>query len=218
MQDVKIIRAAYDAVACAYARLVPSAGTADGPEEECDLAMIRNFAASLPKGADVLDAGCGAGRMITYLDALAQQSHRPLAIQGCDLSGSMVALAKAAHPHRRILTGDLAALPYEPHSFHGLLAWYSIIHMAPEELPGIFTEFSRVLRPGGRLLLGFQAGTGQRKIINAYGQGVELTACLHPVPEVRSLLQRCGFRILASRDRGPGAAEGYRQGFVLAVR
>lgn len=216
MRDKDIIKAAYDVVAGTYAQVVQVPGGTGGPERDTDLAMIRKFTALLPAGAEVLDAGCGTGRMITYLDTLAQENEQPLVIQGCDLSEAMVAIARDAHPNRRILAADLAALPYTPQSFDALLAWYSIIHATPEELAGIFCEFRRVLRPGGVLLLGFQAGSGQRRITNAYGQGVEMTACLHSVPEVLAALQSIGFQEVASLDRGPEGAEGNRQGFVLA--
>ncbi|MDT7711983.1 MAG: hypothetical protein QOG46_672 [Pseudonocardiales bacterium] len=46
----------------------------------------------------------------------------------------------------------------------GIVAWYSIIHTPPEELPVVFAEFHRVLAPDGHLLLTFQVGDEPRQL------------------------------------------------------
>ncbi|MCQ1994015.1 class I SAM-dependent methyltransferase [Arthrobacter sp. zg-Y1171] len=202
---------AYNLVSQAYAELIPTAGREGDPEDEQDLAMVRRFAGSLPSGAAVLDAGCGAGRMITYLDTLA-----PLAIEGCDISAGMVRQARKAHPHRRFEVTAMSSLPYGDGSFQGVLAWYSIIHTPSAGLPAVFAEFRRILRPGGRLLLGFQAGTGSRRITTAYGHAVELTGYLHDIPETAALLEGEDFQVDEHLLRSPTAAERYAQGFISA--
>ncbi|MBD1544477.1 hypothetical protein G9E11_19985 [Arthrobacter sp. IA7] len=40
----------------------------------------------------------------------------------------------------------------------GILAWYSLIHFEPAELPLILGEFARCVKPGGSVLLGFFDG------------------------------------------------------------
>src|ERR1700751_5533621 len=54
-------------------------------------------------------------------------------------------------------------------SVAGLLAFWSLVHVPDEEVPGIFGQFRRVLRPGGPLLLGFHAGNGSRLKTQGYG-------------------------------------------------
>lgn len=78
--DESLTRAAYDAIADLYAdRFVTTE-----PEQADELAMIDHFASLLDDPRRVLDAGCGAGRMLPYL---AGRRCRP---EGVDLSPEMV--------------------------------------------------------------------------------------------------------------------------------
>ena len=63
--DLRSVRHAYDEVAEDYATYLPDTR----PEARLDLAMIDAFAEAGPssKDAQILDAGCGAGRMSRYL-------------------------------------------------------------------------------------------------------------------------------------------------------
>lgn len=99
-----------------------------------------------------------------------------------------------------------------------MLAWYSTIHTPPHRLGAVYAEFRRVLRPGGLLLLGFQAGTGDRRLDRPYGHDVDLTAYLHHTPYVKDALELAGFSAVAVLDRGPRDGEKHAQGFVLARR
>jgi SAM-dependent methyltransferase len=52
----------------------------------------------------------------------------------------------------------MRALDVATDALGGVVAWYSIIHTPPDRLPVVFSEFHRVLRPGGHLLVAFQVG------------------------------------------------------------
>ena len=92
-------RRAYDIVAASYARMLPDTSY----EAPLDLAMIDHFVAQLPTDASVLDAGCGAGRMLAHLAALSPS----LRLEGVDLSPAMVAEARTTHPGLKIAVGEL---------------------------------------------------------------------------------------------------------------
>lgn len=206
-----LTRTAYDIVAASYAEMIPDTRY----EAAVDLAMVRHFVESLSqRPAAVLDAGCGTGRMIEYLSALDSD----LVIAGSDLSPSMLEVARSAHPGLELVVGDNADLPFDDERFDGVLAWYSTIHTPPHRLGPVFAEFRRVLCTGGALLLGFQAGTGDRRIDRPYGHDVELTAYLHHTPHVRDALGSAGFTVTTVLDRGPRPSEKHGQGFVLATR
>jgi ubiquinone/menaquinone biosynthesis C-methylase UbiE len=209
--DIDRPRAFYDTVAAGYARMLPVAGSYAAP---LDLAVLDHFIALLgsPAGA-VLDAGCGAGRMTRYLRERSISD-----VAGVDLSQGMIEQARSAYPETPFAVGDLAALPYAAGRFRGVLAWYSIIHTAPDACGSIIAELARVLAPGGHLLLAYQAGTGQRRIDKAYGHDVSLRAYLHDTGYLRDALTAGGFAPVVTVERAPWAKERSAQGFLIARR
>ena len=206
-------RDGYDVVASAYAQLLPDTRYEAAP----DLAMIEHFVSGLHTVADrprLLDAGCGTGRMIGHLVAL----DPTLEIVGADLSSAMAAEARTAHPDHRIDVADLHDLPHHDDSFDGVMAWYSIIHTPTHALAPVLGELGRVLRTGGLLLIGYQAGTGERRLDRPYGHDVEMRAFLHHPPSMRSSLESAGFSVDTVLDRGARPREAHPQGFVIATR
>ncbi len=208
---VAAVRLAYDAVADLYATHLPDA-RAEGP---LDLALLDAFAEAVQAGGDpvVLDAGCGAGRISRHL------ADRGCSVEGVDLSPGMVEQARRAHPDLRFAVGSLSELPFPAGRFAGVLLWYSTIHTPPAGRARVFSEAARVLRPGGHVLVGFQAGEGTRDVSAAYrrhGREVRLHRYLSTPEEVRAHLEAAGLREQVRLVRRPRGAEGEDQAFLLA--
>lgn len=144
------IKAAYDGAAARYAELF-SDMLRTLPMERAMLAAFAELVLADDAGP-VADIGCGTGHVTAHLHGLG------LTTFGVDLSSEMVALARAAHPDLRFDEGSMTALDIADGVLGGILAFYSVIHMPPRRLPAVFSEFHRVLAPGGHLLLGFFAG------------------------------------------------------------
>lgn len=126
----------------------------DGPEE---CAALDDFAGEFTgESGPVADVGCGPGRAAAYLTA------RGVKVVGFDIAPGMVAAARTAHPNIRFELGTLTSLPVDDHALAGAVCWYSIIHTPLDKLEAAWAELRRVLRPGGPLLLAFQAGDGER--------------------------------------------------------
>jgi SAM-dependent methyltransferase len=205
------VRDAYDTVAMDYAALLPDTRA----EAPLDLAMIDAFAEVVTSGDDVrvLDAGCGAGRMSRYL------AERGCLVEGVDLSPGMVAMARRDHPGLVFTVGSLTDLPYSDDRFAGVMLWYSIIHTPPTGLARIFAEASRVLRPGGHVLVGFQAGEGTRDVSAAYrrfGHEVQLERHLHTADQVAAQLEAAGLREVCRLVRRAQGGERDDQAVLLA--
>jgi SAM-dependent methyltransferase len=100
---------------------------------------VSDFAAGLPAGSRVLDAGAGQAQ---YAHHFARQSYT-----GVDL-----AVGDAAWDYGKLQAiADLTALPFAPASFDACLNLVTLEHVREPALA--VKEIGRVLKPGGSLLL-----------------------------------------------------------------
>jgi SAM-dependent methyltransferase len=130
----------------------------------------------------------------------------------------MVEVARRTHPGLRFDAGSLTGLDLADDCLAGAVAWYSIIHTPPAELAPVFAELHRVLRPGGHLLLAFQAGDDDRvPHEQAYGHAVSLVSYRLSVDRVVHLLGETGFVMHTRAIREPeGPFEKTPQAYLLA--
>lgn len=210
MADWESTRRAYDALAPVYHDRFPDLRA----EQALDRAMIAAFAEYVRAGGDpeVLDAGCGTGRLIGPLRELG------LVVTGVDLSPGMLAVAKSVHPDVELAGADLRRMPFADGRFAGVVAWYSLINCAAADLAQALAEIARVLRPGGYLLTGFQSGVGSRLQINGYSQGHERELHLRTAGEMAVAFEAAGLAVIAQAARAmePDTADGeFDQAFVI---
>jgi len=132
----------------------------------------------------------------------------------------MASAARSAHPRLVFAAADAAALPIRSGTLGGLLAWYSLINVAPDRLPGVLDELARVTAAGAPLLLAFQSGRGERvDRTSSYGLPVAMTYFLHRQQEVVDGLVDAGFVLYATVCREPALPhETTPQTFLLATR
>ncbi len=112
-----------------------------------------DVAAVAPEEGDVLEVGCGPGRLSVALAA------RGLGVTGLDLDPAMIDRARwnagrADPPADRTPTftvGDVASLPFPDASFDVVVSTLSMHHW--DDRQGGLAEIGRVLRPGGRALV-----------------------------------------------------------------
>lgn len=205
------VRRTYEVVADSYA---DHYRTTD-PEQPVDIAMITHFLGLVGAGGAVLDAGCGAGRMLPRLAASG------CVVEGVDLSEAMVRRARADHGTFATQVASLRDLPHEDGSFDGVFSWYSTIHSDDQDVAVILRELARVLRPAGHLLIAFQTGAGVRDVgpaFRAVGHDVRLLRYHRTAAQVRAALQRAGFTVVAAFDRAPVGAEPDGQAVLIARR
>src|SRR2546428_9474512 len=72
--------------------------------------------------------------------------------------------------------GDMRTLPLSDASLAGIVAFYSLIHLERGAAVGVLTELTRVLMPGGLLLLAFHGGEGKAHADNRFGRGASIDA------------------------------------------
>jgi len=170
------VRQAYASVAGLYIGLF---GTTQQVHAD-DLAFIGRHLAGQP--GTVLDLGCGPGHITGYLRSLGVDA------TGIDMVPEFIAHAQAAHPSGRYQLGSIENLDVANHSIAGILAWYSLIHLPPQNLDGVLAEFRRAVAPAGMVVLGLFNGDE----VAAFDHKV-VTAYRWPVDELSERLTRAGF-------------------------
>ncbi|MGC5584556.1 methyltransferase domain-containing protein [Ornithinimicrobium sp. W1665] len=210
-QSEVTVQTAYDLVADDYARLLPDTRA----ETTLDLAVLDVFVERVRDVGELLDAGCGAGRIARHL------TDRGCRVRGVDLSPRLVAAGRRTHPDLDLSVASLAELPFEDDRFAGVMAWYSTIHTPDDELPGVLVELVRVLRPGGHLLVAFQSGEGVVDLAGSYGRhghAVVLERYRRTADAMAHLLDRAGCQEVVRMVRAPEGREAEDQAVLLLRR
>jgi demethylmenaquinone methyltransferase/2-methoxy-6-polyprenyl-1,4-benzoquinol methylase len=94
---------------------------------------------TLPRGARVVDLGCGTGDLCRELAAAGHDA------VGVDRSAGMLAAARTDQP---LVRGDAEHLPFPDGSVDGIVSGFALRNVV--DLDGVLRECARVLRPGGR--------------------------------------------------------------------
>jgi uncharacterized protein YceH (UPF0502 family) len=193
------VRATYGAVASTYAEEL-TGELADLPFERWLLDRVAADAGEQP----VVEVGSGPGHVTAYLaEAGADAS-------GLDLTPEMVAQARRRYPDGRYDVGDLRRLmrPTTSDGWGAVLAWYSLIHLAPSELGEAVGALARPIRPGGRLVLAMHVGGAVRHVDSWFDVDVSLDFVLHDPEHVRSVVEAAGLVDLEWYHRGPFTTRG----------
>jgi SAM-dependent methyltransferase len=101
----------------------------------------------LPAPGHALDVGCGLGTEAAYLSGIGWR------VVGVDLSAVAVATAARLNPGPEYLRANLLRLPLQSSAFDAVLDRGCFHYLEPGDRPGYAAEVSRVLKPGGKLLL-----------------------------------------------------------------
>jgi len=204
-----VTRVAYDTVAADYARLLAD----ELDRMPWDRAVLATFAelVSRDRLGPVADVGCGPGRITGYL-----HHHLGLDTFGIDLSPGMLAVARQALPGLKFVDGSMTGLDLPDASLGGLVAWYSLIHIPPADVPAVLTEFSRVMVPGAQLVLAFQVGAEHRHLQQAYGHAISLDTYWMQPDQLASQLQDAGLPVHARVVRDPEDPETVPRAYLLA--
>lgn len=144
----------------------------------------------------VLEAGCGAGRLMLHYIGEGKD------MEGIEYSQVAVDGLKGAYPEMKVRQGDICALPYADGSFDGLLA-FGLYHNLedPGGIEAAFRESARVLRKGGRIVLSVRHDSLENRIIERIVDGrregeTKHFHRMHFTPsEVKAFLARSGVKV-----------------------
>jgi SAM-dependent methyltransferase len=137
-RDREVVRREY----ASEERLLARASIYAGTGRDANDVLIEAIAAQRP--GDVLEVGCGPGRLAERL-----RDERGIRVTAVDSSERMVALTRGRSCIDARL-GDVQALAFADQSFDVVIAAWMLYHVT--DLHRGLREIARVLRPGGTLI------------------------------------------------------------------
>lgn len=167
-------------------------------EKEYDRKFVDSFISRFNKDSVILDAGCGpSGHIGRYV------FNNGLQVIGIDISEKCVEMARQFNPAMQFEIGDIGNLAFDDDSFDGIISYYSIIDTPKKYVHTIFSEFRRVLKPGGYLLVTVKAGTDEGYIHHPLGDKVEIYMTLFSEEEISNYFEEAGFLLEFIEKRNP---------------
>ncbi len=154
-----------------------------------DRAVIEPWADTV-KGR-ILDVGSGTGRWAGHLAGLGHN------IDGLEPVEQFVDIARNAHPAVLFRLGAIDDLTDSDDRWAGILAWYSLIHLGPDDLPNALATLRSVLEDDGSMLMSFFSGPR----LEPFNHPVA-TAYRWPLPDMAEALGQAGFEVIDERWDG----------------
>lgn len=200
-------RLSYDAVAEEYARRIFD----ELQHKPFDRMQLDRFADAIGDGL-ACDLGCGPGQIARYLH------DRGVKVCGVDLSPEMTANARQLSPEIEFRQGDMLGLDAPNDAYTGIAAFYSIIHIAREDLERAFCEMKRVLKPGGLLLVAFHLGEETIHLDAWWEKPVCVDFFLFSAEEVTRAMLAAGLELeeVLEREPYPDVEHQSRRAYILA--
>lgn len=167
-------------------------------EKEYDRMLLDLFANMLKPFSLICDAGCGpSGHIGKYL------KEKGINVMGVDISDRCVELAKLHNPETQFICEDISQLSFPEQHFDGIVSYYSIINTPKKYVNRIFTEFHRVLKPGGYLLVTVKEGSDEGLINELIGIEAEIYFSHFSESEIREFYSDSGFELVFIETRNP---------------
>ena len=171
----------YDLIADWYAS---ERGEQTGVPEAVTLASL------IPRGALVLDVGCGNGIPITR--AILSSGHR---VVGLDSSSAMLAGFRRNCPEVGAVQALVQSCPFREGTFDAAVAWGVIFHLKPDDVIRAFANISRVIKTEAPFL--FTSGDvddfdGKDGVMN----DVTFRYFSHSIDNYRRVLDESGFALI----------------------
>ncbi len=203
MDNKRIVQNGYNAIAARY--------LTTRTERSEDVRLLDDLIVRLPKGARVLDAGCGAGVPVTRILS------RHFEVTGVDFAQQQIEMARQLVPTGEFICRDIVDLDLPDEFFDAICSYYAIIHIPRQEHERLLRGFHRMLKPGGLALLCLGANDIEEEFEEDY-HGSPMYWSHYDAETNLALLERAGFRIILSRLVTDSTCPTAQHLFVLATK
>ncbi|MFH8983752.1 class I SAM-dependent methyltransferase [Streptomyces varsoviensis] len=146
-----------DRVAARYAEVAPA-------HQRSQIVVVERLLARLPRGARVLDAGCGTGQ-----PTCEQLCAGGLDVTGIDVSEAMLAAARANVPRATFRLVDLLGQrATELGTFDAVVSFFCLMNLPEPVFVTALNRFASLTRPGGTVVVGVPERTGDAPVEGLY--------------------------------------------------
>jgi len=167
--------------------------------------MVDELFSSLPKGAAILDVGCGTG------EHLKRALGHGLKAAGVEPAPAMLSVARRDVPQARLEDGVATRLPFGDGEFDAVIMIEVLRYLDLPDIELALSEARRVLRPGGKILVtlvnrwsldGFYLHQRARQLFKRSSFNPTNPFCLFHTPgSAKRLLERTGFTNVRTEGR-----------------
>ncbi|QWG14876.1 class I SAM-dependent methyltransferase [Bradyrhizobium sediminis] len=124
---------------------------------DLDMYPIRMTLRYVRPGQEILECGCGAGRVVRHL------TKHNYNIVGLEYDGRIVNELKTCSPQLKIIEGDAADMPFDENSFDVSLC-FGTVGTLHGKMAAAVQELRRVTRPGGKIVLSVMLDNSARRL------------------------------------------------------
>jgi RimJ/RimL family protein N-acetyltransferase/SAM-dependent methyltransferase len=203
------LQKSYDAVAADYAAQFAN----ELEHKPFDRKMLEWLIEKVDEIGPLCDMGCGPGQIAAYLHERGAES------MGIDLSAEMVAQAQRLNPEIRFAQDDMLSLEnVADESLGGIAAFYSLIHIPRPSVVQALTQFKRVLRQNGVVLLAHHIGSQSVHRDEWFDKEVSLDFLFFETNEMKNYVTQSGLVLEEVVERDPYAEVEYpsRRAYMFA--
>ncbi|CAJ51920.1 class I SAM-dependent methyltransferase [Haloquadratum walsbyi] len=180
----KAVQRAWEDIAETYAqRRDPNGSDAD---------LVFDLQSMVGQDATILDVGCGDGART--LDNLSESGTNV----GLDIARQNLELAHDIVPTARLLQAEMTQLPIASDSIDAITAYHAVFHVPRGNHSTVYNEFTRVLRPGGTLLMTLPGG--RYETVRRGWMGGEMLFSAPGREQTLTYLQNAGFDNIRTRQ------------------
>ncbi|HYF67804.1 MAG TPA: class I SAM-dependent methyltransferase [Ohtaekwangia sp.] len=166
-------------------------------QKEYDRLILDRLSDMLKPNSLICDAGCGpSGHIGKYL---VDKGHR---VVGIDISSQCIDIATVYNPEIDFKVMDMMESDFESNSFDAVISFYSILYTPKGYVNNLFSEFHRMLKKNGKLLIVVKRGSSEGIIEDEWYEGNKVYFTYFVEEEIKGYYSKALFNIdfLAVRD------------------